>query len=1741
MSVRGHPKKNQIKKKVKRLSKTEFDEENYDFDSFQNDKINNAGKKDFNVKSKTNNDENNMKKESFVNKIRENVRFKDSVSNSKQNMNDINNMNDIIKMEKEIENDIESMVKDKKYRKEAVGHINYDIINEGRDNSVLKNTGKVKENINVKKSNKSIDIDKNTLIDENKRKVRENKNDKKFLMNTEEEHNKLRNVKVPENYEKSENISKGLVRGETFYKDIEKIALISRSKELDDVIERLMDKIDESKASSYVIKDYENYIAKCVNPETSDKMRLRLVSSLAENLKVDEEITEIDEAEGKSIIEEAMIIKKNIGILENKLNKLQKEESLFENKGKVKERYNEDIGMIGGVILEAYQAREIADSKRFVERANEMISIKLLSLKKMKENQALDKERITYEKDNIEKHGMHSSDFILLRRLLNMQTYSMVISKKIEVNRKVKPNKDVSGFIKSRKIDKHDWFKKHERLRSNIEEACSYLITEEVKNKVIALFKETFDSYKSMKNFAKLHFIFGLYCTFLKLGPDGKVVSTEEVVLNSKHYYYLENTNIWLFYMKSIAEIVDKIGRYGTSSMVVGSIESLFVEFTAQRIDPAGRYIESPPEIAKFIFNPKNTDNDCLRYCINEVILDKECFLRNINRKEGDVYIKSEIVGDFHSNLLKKFVPFSVDISNTPIDGEYFSTIEKSFDKIALSVYIYKGDGKIGVCYTSEKSPDFNNLPYITARTKEIESLRSKFEALSPLTQEKEIKIIADKINLTRRCYNAENKYYDVNILVLEDSINKTYHYTLIKDFHSLMNVKNSEFLCKRCLKINKKFAEYITHIKDCTGVLIHEDTQVTTPHTLEVDKNVKKRCKEVVYYYDVESILVRKNTIFSKYNDEIEDIANFMFNLVVNSDSDFLTSLINEVYLLELSEFVEKYLGYFDHPGGLFDFKYETLLKFYEDFRAVIAGNDNKFIKINMKILESLHIKNYINKHRVVAVTFFRVETKYSEEEQKYITKQKEIKQIIGYDCCEKMLEYLIKRHDEEVEERERVNRSKYRGKKLEIENDKLFHFTYTLLAHNASKYDLKFIITAAGNLKLNISGIFKSEELPITITLNYSLVFKDTFRFLKGSLQKLYTSFKGERLIEGARTDGKGVVPYEFYDSIEALLKQDFPQYDCFYNTLTDSLPDYEDYLAESKFYTDMKFNSRLEHFLWYNKNDVLILAEVFQQFRTFCLRKFSIDPVVYCTLSSFSYAVFLSKLQDRLEHIQSVRMYEFFEKGKKGGICNVTTRYVKANNEYCEDFDPSKPKSYIIQWDIRSSYGYSMTKNLPASDFQFIDKTWSYEDIKKISNDDEKGYYFDVDIEYPEVLHDDHNELPLLSCHKNILFEEVLRKHKDSEDKIQTNEYNEVVRNVHNTNLEELKNSGSRKLLSVLENRKSYICHGEMLKYLLLHGLIITKINNVIEFKQKKFCAGYIEELVEMRRNEKDDLTREILKLLINSIYGKLLQNPRTFESIQLLNLEDDFDSKLLALSSIKMEKRTILSDNLVAVHYSPRKICLDSLIAAGVTISEFGKLELYKFHYDYIKQNKFGKAKLCYIDTDSLTYLIESEDISSYISSMSGALDNSVYQASCAHYSTNNKGKIGYFVDEYPNSVILEGVFVKPKAYSFKYVTNGSFSEKKRLKGVTRNVIKNINFDHYKNTVLGLSMDSSNKIKYIKNKEHIYLEAKNAFIKSHKNSLYTILADKIILSSFDDKRYQEENKIDTLAYGHYKIEK
>ena len=103
---------------------------------------------------------------------------------------------------------------------------------------------------------------------------------------------------------------------------------------------------------------------------------------------------------------------------------------------------------------------------------------------------------------------------------------------------------------------------------------------------------------------------------------------------------------------------------------------------------------------------------------------------------------------------------------------------------------------------------------------------------------------------------------------------------------------------------------------------------------------------------------------------------------------------------------------------------------------------------------------------------------------------------------------------------------------------------------------------------------------------------------------------------------------------------------------------------------------------------------------------------------------------------------------EKGIKGGISHSIHKYARANNKYMKNYDKDRESSYLEYLDTNNLYGWAMSQKRFVNGFEYVEELSQFKEdfIKNYDEDSNKGYFLEVDVEYPKNLFSLHSDLPL-----------------------------------------------------------------------------------------------------------------------------------------------------------------------------------------------------------------------------------------------------------------------------------------------------------------------------------------------------------------------------------------------------------
>ena len=676
----------------------------------------------------------------------------------------------------------------------------------------------------------------------------------------------------------------------------------------------------------------------------------------------------------------------------------------------------------------------------------------------------------------------------------------------------------------------------------------------------------------------------------------------------------------------------------------------------------------------------------------------------------------------------------------------------------------------------------------------------------------------------------------------------------------------------------------------------------------------------------------------------------------------------------------------------------------------------------------------------------------------------------------------------------------------------------------HNLRGYDSHFIMQQIGEIakkhvyknkkgeecQMDINCIPNNMEKYMAFMLGKHLLFLDSFQFMSSSLDNLTQNLPDDAFIFTQQEftneqfnlmKQKGTYPYDYMDSFQKFNDTQLPIKKDFFSILYNEHITHEQYDHAQTVWNTFNLKTMGDYHDLYLKSDTLLLADIFENFRKTCLQYYKLDPCHYFSSPGLSWDAMLKMTKIKLELMTDIDMFQFIEKGLRGGTSYIANRFSEANNKYMENYNETEPSKYIMYLDANNLYGWAMSQYLPTGKFKWLTK----EQIKKtnlahFSENNDEGLILEVDLDYPQELHDLHNDYPLapekLKVNKNMLSnycQKISEKFNISSGQVQ-------------------------KLITTLNKKEKYILHYRNLQLYLSLGLKLKKVHRVLQFNQSPWLKKYIDFNTKKRTLSKNDFEKNFFKLMNNSVFGKTMENLRKRVDVRLVTTKE----KLLKLTSKPTYVSSkIFNENLVAVHKIKETLTMSRPAFVGACILDLSKTFMYDFHYNYIKSKYGDKAKLLFTDTDSLTYEIETSDAYTDFLQNKDIFDNSDYKKKSPFYFDENKKVIGKFKDEAAGIPVTEFVGLRSKMYS--YILDNK-QTKRTAKGIKKNVIqKNLSHDNYKKVLL--------------NNEQIHHSMKTIRSMNHQLSSYEL--NKISLSCFDDKRYIHENGITSFAYGHYKI--
>lgn len=735
------------------------------------------------------------------------------------------------------------------------------------------------------------------------------------------------------------------------------------------------------------------------------------------------------------------------------------------------------------------------------------------------------------------------------------------------------------------------------------------------------------------------------------------------------------------------------------------------------------------------------------------------------------------------------------------------------------------------------------------------------------------------------------------------------------------------------------------------------------------------------------------------------------------------------------------------------------------------------------------------------------------------------------------------------------------------------------------------------------NLEVIPTSMDKEMLITIN-GIDFKDSYRMISNRLKDIVSQTLGSDLKNYSVTKQllkqyledhhkhydesyielmtrKEPMFYSLITSYSSLSNTKLPDIVSCYDELSRTQMSIEDYNHMKTLWKTFNIKNWGEYYELYNVLDVTLLADSFEHFRTATHNSFGVDAAHYLTTPQMSYSLFLKNIsnedtsrfeeqakkwakyemkidaneghsEQEMQEIFMKRMNEYNDAGGirllsmkdmdtfislkdnlRGGITQIATRYASAK----EDQNDS-----IYYLDANNLYGGTMHRMMPydivddtKNDWKAIKSMGETAWIKSLDTFDQYGFFIECDIECDKKLFDFFSDFPFFPVQRTGMYSPAMREFAKS------------------VGLEDMINDNDKtlKLICDLCPKSHYVVHYSMLQLGLKLGYKVTKIHNIIKFKQAPFIFEYVNQLGEMRAKATTSVLKNLFKLLANSIYGKFVESGLKRMKVKIATNKKEQDAILSKYMIDMIEDNRVYSDNLwISKLFNPVKK-MNKPFFIGFAILDMSKYIIYDFYYNKMKK-VFNDVTLLGQDTDSLIVKITDPNTVEKMLDMYKSFDFSelntesyFYNRLVEYYNTkvnheefttlksfvnyNKKVPGPIFKDEHNGFRITEFVGLRPKLYCIQDERNVIHNA---AKGVPRNV-----FDSKKNRINIKNIDTYKRVLFATTKDAANLTGEFSRIEYKDFNLTTKTQRKTLFTCLDNKRYVCDDNIHTRPFGYY----
>jgi len=690
-------------------------------------------------------------------------------------------------------------------------------------------------------------------------------------------------------------------------------------------------------------------------------------------------------------------------------------------------------------------------------------------------------------------------------------------------------------------------------------------------------------------------------------------------------------------------------------------------------------------------------------------------------------------------------------------------------------------------------------------------------------------------------------------------------------------------------------------------------------------------------------------------------------------------------------------------------------------------------------------------------------------------------------------------------------------------------YRHVLTVTLHSGSRFDFKEISKGFKyDFIKKIEVVPRNSETFVSIIINRKVKFIDSFSKLPASLTSLVdiTRRNGLQAFNYTLKEfssysdnfgdlvSKQILCYDWFTSLDCLQATSLPSKEMFWNSLRENSITDEEYVHAQSMWNLLQCKTMKDYLLFYQKLDVFLLCDVSIQFRDEAYARYGIDPMHYVSGASYSFSACLYKTRARFEHLHDIELLRALQKGVMGGVVLLNDRYAEANLPEYGDYDVTKPAQALYFFDFNSLYSKIMEEPHPCGGYQRLTSAEiellssnNFETLRNFNVPDE-GFLLVVDFHIPVSLHDKFRYLPP-GPSKVKVTRNMLSKHQ--------------IKLLENYATDLSAPLTSDRLLLTLYPKTNYVIHSQLLQYYMKIGVVLDKISDGWKFKQSDQIKSYILQNVKERAEANNEITKSLIKYMLNSTYGFSLRSKWLDVNVKVAKNPIDAE-KLLRHPCFK---GLIQIDQTVTLFtLKPHTVVMDLPYALGWSILSLSKLRLYRYYYSELTplfDNRQFKA--LYIDTDSILFTVSllpgETSVNHVLKQRPDLFDFSNYPVDHDLYDPSNRMVSGLLKSEYPCTDIKAFVGLSPKCYAIK--AYGGEKDKVKGKGVARYKLAQISFNDYYDTLMN---------------QNIKRVSMN-LIKTKNQQMYIVSLSKVSLHCLQLKNYYlDEKMIESVPYGHYK---